>query len=84
MKYFELRSENLQNLGGPMGSEYVEDNWVRPYSSIEKAKKAAEKDYKKECGGNPEKKIIWTRKGRTITTQDLRFVMYYITEKKVL
>lgn len=83
MKYFEVRSENLTNLGGPMGSEYVFDNWSKSVSTLEKAKALVEKDYKKECNGEPEKLIKWERRGKTTRTQDLRFVMYYIREVTV-
>lgn len=83
MKYFEVRSENLTNLGGPMGSEYVYDNWSKSVSTVEKAKAIVEKDYKKECGGEPEEIIKWEKKGKHYQTQDLRFVMYYIREVTV-
>lgn len=83
MKYFEVRSENLTNLGGPMGSEYTFDNWSMSVSSVEKAKTIVEKDYKKECGGTPEQIIKWIKKGKNYQTQDLRFVMYYIREVTV-
>jgi hypothetical protein len=78
MQYFELRSENLTNLGGPMGSEYTYDNWDKSFSTIEKAKAYAEKDYKKECNGEPEKAIKWSGGKKNCHTQDLRFVMYHI------
>lgn len=83
MKYFEVRSENLTNLGGPMGSESVSDNWSKSVSTMEKAKALVEKDYKKECGGKPEKIIKWTKGKKNCNTQDLRFVMYYIREVTV-
>jgi hypothetical protein len=83
MKYFEVRSENLTNLGGPMGSESVHDNWSKSVSSVEKAKAIVDKDYKKECGGNPWHEIKWTKRGKNYQTQDLNFVMYYIREVAV-
>jgi hypothetical protein len=85
VKYFEVRSENLTNLGGPMGSESVHDNWRRSVSTFKKARAIVEQDYKKECGGKPEKVIVWTWDDaeKIIRTQDLRFVMYYIREVTV-
>jgi len=80
MKYFELRSENLTNLGGPMGSEYTYDNWSKSFSTMEKAREAAEKDYKK-CRGD--EAIVWTGGKKNCRTQDLRFVMYHIREVTV-
>lgn len=36
MKIWELRSENLSNLGGPMGTEYTFDNFRKHFDSIQK------------------------------------------------
>jgi hypothetical protein len=81
MHYFELRSENLTNLGGPMGSDYTFDNWSKSFSSMEKAMKAAERDYyEKEKG---EDKIVWKGGSSRKSTQDLRFVQYHITKTKI-
>lgn len=80
MDIFELRSENLTSLGGPMGSEDVHDNWSRLYSSMDKAMKAAERDYKKEGG---EEKIIWKGGKSNKSSQDLRWVMYHITKQRI-
>lgn len=80
MKYYELRSENLTNLGGPMGSEYTFDNWTKSFSSMAKAKSAAEKDYSKECGGKPWHKIIWSGNKSKTSSQDLNFVQYHIKQ----
>lgn len=44
---YKLISENLTNLGGPMGSEYTYNNFVKYFDSIKKAKEYAEKDYGK-------------------------------------
>ncbi len=77
---YELRSENLTHLGGPMGSEYTYDNWRKHFTKIEFAKEYAEKDYLKK-NNNPEK-IKWVKEYNHIRTQDLGFVMYYITPIK--
>lgn len=80
---YQLTSENLTGLGGPMGSERTWDNWSRPYRDLASAKEAAEKDYNKQCSGKPEEKIVWTRENGEWHTQDLRFVMYNIRRTTV-
>ena len=73
MKIYQLTSENLTGLGGPMGSEHTSTNWQRFFRSIASAKRIAAKDYKKEGG---EEKIEWVRDGKEIRSQDLNWVMY--------
>jgi hypothetical protein len=80
---YNCESENLTNLGGPMGTESTSTNWLRPYRDLAAAKAAAEKDYKKECGGKPEEAIVWTYQNGHWSTQDLRFVMYNIRRTAV-
>lgn len=81
---FQLTSENLTGLGGPMGTERTWDNWSRPYRDLASAKAAAEVDYNKHAGKDAEK-IIWKHaKPDYWFTQDLRFVMYNIYEIEVL
>jgi hypothetical protein len=80
---FVLESENLTGLGGPMGSEHTSCNWARYYKTMDKAKLAAKKDYKKECNGKPEEEIKWSKGKNNCSSQDLRFVMYHISSMKV-
>lgn len=77
---YELESENLTKLGGRMGTESTSTNWVRYFSSIDKAKKAAEKDYKKNGG---EDVIKWSKSRYGSSSQDLLFVQYSIQPIKV-
>jgi hypothetical protein len=83
---YEAISEDLTNLGGPMGTESVSDNWRKLFDSVEKAKEYCEKDYAKITkGAHPTRvsKIKWSKRKEGFQTQDLLFVMYYITKKKV-
>lgn len=75
---YSLTSENLTNLGGPMGSEYTYDNWVKYFSSIETAKRYAEKNYNGSRG-----EIKWKKRGKKLETQDLGYVMYHIVPVKL-
>lgn len=73
---FELTSENLSNVGGPMGTDYTTTNFRKFYPSAEAAKSAAEKDY-----GRP---IKWAKKGKHgWTSGDLNYVMYDIVPVRV-
>lgn len=73
---YKLVSENLSNLGGPMGTEYTFDNWERFFFNIPDAKLAAEKDY-----GD---KIDWIKESDSyVRSDDLGYVMYHIKEIKV-
>ena len=74
---FELTSENLTNLGGPMGSEYTYDNWRKHFNTIEKAKAYAEKDYGKTL------KWIEENGDNICRTEDLNYVMYHIKQLKI-
>lgn len=74
-KVFELKSENLTNLGGPMGSEYTTTNWRKLFETEEAAKKYAEKNYGR--------KIKWVKSGKHTRSPDLSYVMYHIKEVKV-
>ena len=65
IKLYSLTSEDLSGLGS-MAHQETPVNWVKYYSSIPAAKKAAEKDY-----GNP---IKW----RGNCSGDLSYVMYTI------
>ena len=78
---YELTSQNLTHLGGPMGSEYTYDNWRKFFTTIELAKKYAQKDYNKD-GPAPEF-IKWKKENKDcITSQDLGYVQYYIRTVK--
>ena len=72
---FMLESENLTALGGPMGSEYTWVNWRKHFSTLAKAKAAAEKDFK----GN----IDWIETRYGVRSPDLRYVMYHIRKIQI-
>jgi len=74
MKIYQLTSENLTGLGGPMGTERTSINWVKPYDSLEAAQAAANNNYE----GVEEFK--WTKGTNGWHSQDLGWVMYYIHE----
>ena len=82
MNIYSLMSENLTNLGGSMGSEYTYPNFTKYFSSVEFAKEFAEKDYNKAFKVKG-KKIKWSKRGGTISSGDLSFVMYIITPVKI-
>jgi len=79
---YELESENLSNLGGPMGSGRTYSNWIKYFKKKEDAQKVAEADYTKQGG---KEKIVWTsdRRGGCVT-QDLRYVMYNVMKVELL
>jgi hypothetical protein len=74
---YELVSENLSNLGGRMGTEYTTINYRKFFTTIDGAKKAAEKEYKK--------KIVWKadKSGEYWRSPDLAYVMYHIRTVRV-
>lgn len=75
MIIYILNSENLTQLGGPMGTEYTFSNWKEYYVDLEKAKKS-----KKIT-----EKFIWKRRGKgCYTSGDLGYVKYNITPIKVI
>ena len=73
---YQIISENLTNLGGPMGSEYTTNNWIKHAKSLKKAKKFCEKD----CG----EKIKWIKTKKGLRSPDLGYVMYHIKEIKMI
>ena len=78
---YALHSENLTHLGGPMGTEYTYDNWIKYFDSIEKAKAYALNDYRKETQSKD--KLKWIDNGHGgVRTEDLLFVMYRIAPVK--
>lgn len=73
---YKLVSENLSNLGGPMGTEYTFDNWEKYFTDVYDAAQYAEKDY-----GD---KIDWIKESNGyIRSPDLGYVMYRIKKIKV-
>ena len=79
---FELDSENLSNLGGPMGTDSTYSNWNRLFWDKEKAKKFAEADYVKNNGLE---EINWSNdRSGGCSSQDLGYVMYNIRKMRVV
>ena len=72
---FSLRSENLGTLGTYMGNGYSFDNWIKYFTTLEKAKAYAEKDY-----GKP---IEWVDVSMGVRSPDLLWVMYHIHKIEV-
>ncbi len=71
---FELESKDLREVG--MQMPHIRSNCRRYFSSLEKAKEAAEKDYGKG--------IEWKMSGDlSVSSGDLRYVMYCIKAIKV-
>lgn len=73
---YELIYEDLTGLGGSMGTERTFTKWRKFFSSMQKAKKYAEKDY-----GKP---LEWFETDDGVRSNDLSYVMYYITRVKVI
>lgn len=80
-KLWELESEDLSNLGGPMGSEYTTTNWRKFFPTQLSARRFAEADYLKET--DSPSPIVWSRRRGGVSSQDLLFVMYHIRPVKV-
>jgi hypothetical protein len=96
MKFYELVSENLTGLGGPMGTERTWDNFRKSFkddldgshgmipvdgSGLAKAKAFAEEDYKKHMK-DKKVKFEWIKTDTGFRSPDLGFVMYRINEIK--
>lgn len=77
MTTYRLVSENLTHLGGPMGTEYTTTNWTKYFSSFDKAKTYARKDYKGDKDWN------WLKEKIGVRSPDLGYVMYHISPVKV-
>ena len=78
---FQLESENLSHLGGPMGSEYTTINFTKPFASLDVAKEYADKDYRRQTGAKDakERPLVWVRENsRYVRTEDMGFVMYHV------
>ena len=79
MPTFCLQSENLTQLGGPMGTERTSINWTKYFKTMRKAQIFAEKDYNNSRGP-----IEWIpNKLGGCRSQDLGYVMYHIKEVKI-
>lgn len=78
---FNLTSENLTNLGGPMGTEHTFPNWTKHFTDAAKAKTFAETDYEKSRGKHPP--IKWKETKDGFNSGDLGWVMYHINEVQV-
>lgn len=72
---YELVSENLTQLGGRMGTEKVTTNFRKLFSSLQRAKRFAEKDY--------EKNISWILIKGGFRSPDFGYVIYYIYKKEI-
>lgn len=72
---FKLTSQNLRELGGPMGSERVTINYVRIYNRATTAISVAEGDYGQE--------IKWIETKNGWRSPDLGYVMYRIERIEV-
>ena len=72
---YEAVSENLTNLGGPMGTKSTSTNWTKLFSDPDDAKEYAMKDYEKQTRGQREpimhKDWIKTKEGWR--TEDLSY-----------
>jgi hypothetical protein len=75
MEIYKLVSENLSGLGGPMGTESTSINFVKYFTTVDKAEKYAEKEFGKT--------ITWKKYGRELNSGDLRFVMYHISKIEI-
>lgn len=69
---YKLQSINLDNLRGPINSEYISTNWTRYFTTLKKAKSTAETDHGK--------KIDWRETDGQIHSHDLPHIMYNIKE----
>ena len=80
---FELESENLTSLGGPMGTESTSTNWRKFFKTVKSAKAAAEKDYGKKIDWAADKGPSRNLKPIDLTCSgDLGHVMYHIKRVK--
>jgi hypothetical protein len=82
MQIYKLVSEDLSMIGGPMHLARSFENYSKVFSTPEKAKEYAEKEY-----NNSERKIIWEDakeySDAILTSGDLGFVMYNIFEEEL-
>jgi len=76
MTVWEVESENLTHLGGPMGTEYTTTNWRKLCKTLAAAKRVAEEDFRKP--------IAWIRAGKGCRSDDFGHVMYRIQPQEVV
>jgi hypothetical protein len=80
---YEVVAENLQNVGGPMGSDTSAPDYFREFFlSVEKAKARCRKHYTTP-GRNNAIQMRWVRRGKVLETDDLLWVMYSIEPIKI-
>ena len=87
MKYkiFALKRENLQNLGGPMGTESTSIDWIKYFTTVEFAKEYAWKDFSdnRSLAQSIRWKIEKSSKEK-LHSEDLGFCMYYIEPIEII
>jgi hypothetical protein len=82
MIVYEVWSENLTEVGGPMGTAKTWVNWSKTCDSLATAKDFARKDYRSR---HPGQNLEWIQgKCNTWRTRDLGYVMYHIAQRNVL
>lgn len=76
MNIYSLTSTDMSGLGGPMGTERTETNYIRYFSKKEYAQAYAEKEF--------DKKIEWKNdRSGGCTSGDLLYVMYDIAKVRI-
>jgi hypothetical protein len=86
MNVYELVSDNITNVGGPMGNNASSENWSKLFEKLKVAKEYAEQDYRLEAvrtGKDNREKIMWRGDSETWCSQDLGFVQYIIKKVRV-
>lgn len=78
---YQLISEDLTHLGGPMGSEYTTTNYRKFFNKLSIAKAFAEIEYQKVS--KKRKRIKWSKTHGEWCSGDLLHVMYTIKKIKV-
>lgn len=79
MPLYELVSEDISQVGGPMGMVSTSTNFRKLFGNLRAAKTFAEKDYNQSRGP-----IEWTLdRYKQWHSQDLGYVMYWIRPVKV-
>ncbi len=78
-----LKALDYTQVGGPMGTVKTPTIFSKGYTSITKAKAAAESDYRVREKSKTAK-ITWQKDGTGWTSGDLRYICYDIIKEKVL
>lgn len=76
MNIYSLTSTNMSGVGGPMGSEHTDTNYIRYFSTKEYAKAYAEEEYGKKIRW-------WNDRSGGCTSGDLSYVMYDIAKVQI-